>query len=277
MNMKNSLFFNSMFYQVINHFLIAVAFGIVVFLRKDWLLAVSIIFFIAFINLINFLLYRKISKIKKDFYNLDPKNVHLIIDNKEKDIPIEQAKPGDIIFIKEGERVPLDGIVFEGEVLVNESFLFKDARSTFKRANDHIYAASVNEGEPFKIRVAKKQGENLLDKVLDLKERSQIFQMPIQKITNGFAIGFVFLMAAASFWVYYYVGDLNKTITIFLIASAGQAAFLAKSAVSYIVYYLAASGVAISKQEIFQKIASIDVLVLDKTNSLNYSQKNIFP
>src|SRR3989344_9387141 len=150
-------------YQVIDYIFIIAGIATAFFLPENFVLAGSVFVLLVVAGASNYIFQRMADRTKRELEAIMyGKSAHLISEKGEIEVSSDQIKLGDILVVKEGERVPLDGKVTEGDVYINESFLIKEAERVFKQAGDIVYAGTLNEGAPFKIKVLRSKGDALI-------------------------------------------------------------------------------------------------------------------
>ena len=151
----------------------------------------------------------------KKLMGLAPKTAIVIQNGAEKEIPIEEVKPGDIIVVKPGGKIPVDGIVTEGHSAVDESMLTGESMPVEKKAGEPVYGATINANGVIRFRAEKVGDETALAQIIKLVEDAQNAKAPIAKIADvvcGYFVPIVCLIALAA------------SIAWFIAAAAGAAA-----------------------------------------------------
>jgi Cu+-exporting ATPase len=151
----------------------------------------------------------------KKLMGLAPKTAIVIANNEEKEIPIEEVMPGDIIVVKPGGKIPVDGTVTEGHSSVDESMLTGESMPVDKKPGDKVYGATINANGVMRFKAEKVGNETALAQIIKLVEDAQSSKAPIAKIADvvcGYFVPIVCLIALAAGVVW------------FIAASAGIAA-----------------------------------------------------
>jgi Cu+-exporting ATPase len=151
----------------------------------------------------------------KKLMGLAPKTAIVIINGAEKEIPIEEVKPGDIIVVKPGGKIPVDGTVSEGHSAVDESMLTGESMPVEKNPGDPVYGATINANGVIRFKAEKVGDETALAQIIKLVEDAQSSKAPIAKIADvvcGYFVPIVCIIA------------LVAGIAWFIAASAGIAA-----------------------------------------------------
>ncbi len=137
---------------------------------------------------------------------LAPKSARLIKDNGEEiDIPLEQVKPGDILRVRPGEKIPVDGVVLEGVSSVDESMVTGESIPVEKTEGDHLIGATVNGTGSIKMKAEKVGSDTLLSQIVHMVSEAQRSRAPIQKLADivaGYFVPVVILVAIATFFIW---------------------------------------------------------------------------
>ena len=127
----------------------------------------------------------------KKLMGLQAKTARVIRDGEEIDIPVDEVVPGDIVSVRPGEKVPVDGEIIEGASAVDESMLTGESIPVEKTAGDTVIGATINKHGAFKLRATKVGRETVLAQIVKMVEEAQGSKAPIQKLADKVAGVFV--------------------------------------------------------------------------------------
>ena len=221
----------------------------------------------------------------KKLMGLQPKTVTLIIENEEpnlnsslKEVPIEQIRPGDIIQVKPGERIAVDGVVTEGNSYVDESMLSGEHVPVAKRPDDKVYAGTINQKGSFRFRAEKVGTDTLLAKIIHLVQDAQGSKAPVQKLVDRVAAVFVptiMGIALLSFilWMMLdssegFTHGLLALVTVLIIACPCALGLATPTAIMVGIGKGAERGILIKDAESLETAKRVNVVVLDKTGTV---------
>jgi Cu2+-exporting ATPase len=164
----------------------------------------------------------------KELLKLAPNNATKIIDGKEQTVSIDAIQKGDLLRVKPGEKIPVDGSITEGEVTVDESMISGEPIPVDKKAGDKVSSGTINGNKTF-VMVAEKVGsETLLSQIIEMVNSASRSKAPIQKLADkisGYFVPIVVLIAIATFiiWAIYgpepsYVYAFVNAIAVLIIA-----------------------------------------------------------
>ena len=162
----------------------------------------------------------KTSEAIKKLMGLSPKTAIIIKDNKEIEIPIEEVEVGDIILVKPGSKIPVDGVVVEGHTSVDESMLTGESIPVEKTTGSHVVGASINKNGNIKFRAEKVGSDTAISQIIKLVEDAQGSKAPIAKladIISGYFVPIVFGLAVIVAIAWYISGkDIEFALSIFI-------------------------------------------------------------
>ncbi len=162
----------------------------------------------------------KTSEAIKKLMGLAPKTAVVISDGKEIETPIDEVEPGDVIFVKPGEKIPVDGVVLEGNTAVDESMLTGESMPADKKSGDKVFAASINKNGSIKFKATKVGGDTALAQIIRLVEDAQGSKAPIAQladIVSGYFVPVVCAIAILAFAAWMISGrTLEFALTIFI-------------------------------------------------------------
>lgn len=218
----------------------------------------------------------KTSEALKKLIGLQAKNARVIIDGKEKDIAIEEVQIGDIIVVRPGEKIPVDGNIVEGSSLVDESMLTGESIPVEKRIGDAVIAATINKFGTFKFEAAKVGKDTVISHIIKIVEDAQGSKAPIQKIADkvaGVFVPAVLGIAVVTFLVWYFaVGNLTAAITsavaVLVIACPCSLGLATPTAIMVGTGKAAENGILFKSGEHLETAYKMNSIVFDKTGTI---------
>ncbi len=214
----------------------------------------------------------------KKLMKLSAKTARVIRENKEQEIPIEEVKAGDIIIVRPGEKIPVDGEVTEGYSQIDESMVTGESMPVSKKAGDKVIGATINQTGSFKFRATKVGKETLLAQIIKMVEQAQGSKAPIQRladVVSSYFVPAVIVIAVLTFIVWFFAGPepaiafaLVNFVAVLIIACPCALGLATPMAMMVSMGSSAEKGILIrdaASLEIARKIKSI---ILDKTGTL---------
>ena len=208
---------------------------------------------------------------------MKPTVARLRIGNQEFEMPISGVKVGDQLVVLPGERVPLDGVLIQGETEVDESFLTGESRLVFKKEGDAVIGASINTVGRMVVRVTSLGGDTLLSKVIRLIEDANAKKAPIQKLVDRVSAVFVPVVIAIAILVlgihFFKHGTLDeevlvRAISVLVIACPCALGLATPTAMMVGTGLAAKHGILIRDPDALEVAHRINSIALDKTGTL---------
>ncbi|MDR0840098.1 MAG: heavy metal translocating P-type ATPase [Christensenellaceae bacterium] len=218
----------------------------------------------------------KTSQAIKKLMGLAPKTAILWQDDQEKEIPIDEVEIGDILIVKPGAKIPVDGTVVAGHTAIDESMLTGESMPVDKKAGDSVYAASLNTTGTVQFRADKIGSDTALAQIIKLVEDAQGSKAPIAQladVVSGYFVPIVCAIAlAAGVGWYIATRDLEFSLTIFIsvlvIACPCALGLATPTAIMVGTGKGAENGILIKGGEALETAHKIDTIVLDKTGTI---------
>lgn len=225
----------------------------------------------------------KTSEAIKKLMGLAPKTATVIQDGKEIEMPIEEVEVDDIILVKPGEKIPVDGIVIEGHTSIDESMLTGESIPIEKKAGDKVYAASINKNGSIKFSATKVGSDTALAQIIKLVEDAQGSKAPIAQmadIVSGYFVPIVFVIALLSSILWLISGQsiafaLTIFISVLVIACPCALGLATPTAIMVGTGKGAEYGILIKGGEALETTHKIHTIVFDKTGTITEGKPEI--
>jgi Cu+-exporting ATPase len=214
----------------------------------------------------------------KTLMGLQAKTALVIRDGQEMTVPVEEVLAGDIVLIKPGEKIPVDGEILDGSSAVDESMLTGESIPVEKKAGDNVIGATINKNGRLKVKATKVGRETALAQIIKVVEEAQGSKAPIQRVADvisGIFVPIVVGIAVAAFLVWYFwvtPGDfanaLEKAIAILVIACPCALGLATPTSIMAGSGRAAELGVLFKGGEHLESTHKIDTIILDKTGTV---------
>jgi len=214
---------------------------------------------------------------------LRPKTAVVIRDGAEIEIPIDDVLVGDIVLVKPGGKMPVDGVVVEGVTTVDEAMLTGESMPVEKNSGDKVYAATINVNGFIKFKAEKVGADTALAQIIKLVEDAQGSKAPIAKIADrvsGIFVPIVFCIAVVAFtgWLIA-TGDVTFALTVFIsvlvIACPCALGLATPTAIMVAMGKGAENGILIKSSEALEIVNSVGIVVLDKTGTITEGKPEV--
>ncbi len=209
---------------------------------------------------------------------LAPKTARLISDGNEEDVPLEQINPGDLLRVRPGEKIPVDGTVIEGSSSVDEAMITGEPISVEKGKGDRVIGATVNGTGSLVMKAEKVGAETLLARIVHMVAEAQRSRAPIQKLADVVAAYFVQIVVAiavVTFVVWMWLGPepkftmaLINAVAVLIIACPCAMGLATPMSIMVAAGKGASAGVLFKNAEAIEVMKAVDTLVTDKTGTL---------
>lgn len=225
----------------------------------------------------------KTSEAIKKLMGLAPKTAVVIENGKEVEVPIDEVEIGNIVLVKPGEKLPVDGVVIEGNTSIDEAMLTGESIPVDKKPGDKVYAASINKNGMIKFRATKVGSDTALAQIIQLVEDAQSTKAPIAQmadIVSGYFVPTVVIIAFIAFLAWLIAGEpFSFAITIFIsvlvIACPCALGLATPTAIMVGTGKGAENGILIKSGEALETTHKVNTIVFDKTGTITEGKPEV--
>ena len=226
----------------------------------------------------------KTSEAIKKLMGLQPKVAIVIKNKKEIEIPIEEVEVGDLIVVKPGSKIPVDGIVIEGHTSVDESMLTGESMPVEKNIGDKVTGASINKNGSIKFKAEKVGSDTALSQIIRLVEDAQGKKAPIAKLADtvsGYFVPTVITIAIVTALLWFTIGGqgvefaLTIFISVLVIACPCALGLATPTAIMVGTGKGAENGILIKGGEALELAHKIDTIIFDKTGTITEGKPKV--
>lgn len=251
--------------------------------------AAMIITFILLGNYLEFNLKNKTHYAIKALTELQAKKAVVLRNNEELEIPVKKVKVGDIVLVKPGERIPVDGKIIEGTSSIDESMMTGESLPLDKKTGDTVLGGTLNQNSYLKITAEKAVNDSLLSKIILMVKDAQRSKPKIQRIADRVSqifVPIVIVIAVVTFFVWFsYIGQslsysLLKSVAVLIIACPCALGLATPIAIVLGVGKAAENKILFNNAEAIENVNRIDTILFDKTGTLTlgkFDVKQIIP
>ncbi|MBL7156364.1 MAG: copper-translocating P-type ATPase [Candidatus Pacebacteria bacterium] len=245
--------------------------------------AALILVFISLGKYLEALTKGKTSQAIKKLIGLQPKQATIIKGNEEIKIPISQVKVGDIILIKPGEKIPVDGIVVDGYSGVDEKAITGESIPVEKNIGDEVIGATINKTGVLRFKTTRVGKDTMLAQIIKIVEQAMGSKAPIQVLVDKVAFYFVpavMAIAILTFFIWIIAGQsfafaLTSFVAVLIIACPCALGLATPTAVMMGTGLAAQNGILIKSSKALEIAQKIDMFVFDKTGTLTKGEPNV--
>lgn len=239
--------------------------------------AAFILFFILLGAVFEEKMRKNTSQAVEKLLDLQAKTAEVLRDDVYVQIPLEQVKVGDLIRVRPGEKIAVDGIVLEGETSIDESMVTGESIPVDKSVGDAVIGSTINNSGTIIFRAEKVGSETMLAQIVDFVKKAQTSRAPIQDLTDkisGIFVPAVVILGLLTFWVWFVLlGDIFVTsllygVAVLIIACPCALGLATPTALMVGTGRSAKMGILLKNGTVLQEIQKVQTIVFDKTGTL---------
>lgn len=225
----------------------------------------------------------KTSDAIKKLMRLQPKTAVVIKDGREVEVSIDDLEIGDIVVVKPGEKVPVDGIIVDGHSTIDESMLTGESIPVDKTVDDQVVGATINKVGAFKFRATQIGKDTVLSQIIQMVEDAQGSKAPVQRLADkvsGIFVPTVIVIALVTFLGFYFIGgDLGRgiinAVAVLVIACPCALGLATPTAIMVGTGKGAENGILIKSGEHLEKAHKMNSIIFDKTGTITKGQPEV--
>jgi Cu+-exporting ATPase len=209
---------------------------------------------------------------------LQARTAHLIRDGTEVELPVEEIVPGDVLLVRPGEKIPVDGEIVDGASTIDESMVTGESIPVEKATGDEVIGATINQTGAFRMRATKVGRDTMLAQIIRLVEQAQSSKAPIQRLADlvaSYFVPVVIFIAIITFTIWFTVGPdpalifaLGTAVTVLIIACPCALGLATPLSITVGTGKGASHGILIRSAEALETAHKLDTIVLDKTGTI---------
>ena len=213
---------------------------------------------------------------------LRPRTAHIIDGEAEREVPIEEVRAGDVLIVRPGEKVPVDGVILEGRTSVDESMITGESLPVDKGPGEEVVGATLNKWGSFRFRAVRVGEDTALARIIRMVEEAQGSKAPIQRLADVIAARFVpavMAIAVLTFLVWALFGPAPRAVfallnfvAVLIIACPCAMGLATPTAIMVGTGRGAERGILIRSGESLETVQKVDTFVFDKTGTLTKGQ-----
>ena len=237
--------------------------------------AAVIIFIMAVVGALESYTLDRTRRAIRDLLHLTPPTATVRRGDTEVVVPVADLQVGDLVVLRPGERIPVDGVVTAGAGTVNQAPITGESMPVEKLKGSEVFAGTLNETGRLEVRTGKTGDDTTLARIVHLVEEAQDTKAPIQTMADRFTVWFFPTVIALAIIGYLTSGDLKVSVAILLVACPCAFAIATPSAVSAGIANMARRAVLIKGGIYFELAGKLDTLLVDKTGTLTFGRPKV--
>ena len=221
----------------------------------------------------------------KALLGLAAKNAHRVRNDQEEEVSIDDVQRGDLLRVRPGEKVPLDGIISEGRTTIDESMISGEPMPVAKTAGERVIGATVNQTGTFVMKTEKVGAETLLSQIVHMAAEAQRSHAPIQKLADrvsGYFVPAVIFVAITAFIIWWQIGPppslayaIVNAVSVLIIACPCALGLATPMSIMVGVGRGAQGGILVKNAEAMEKAEKITHVLTDKTGTLTEGKPKV--
>ena len=229
--------------------------------------------------------HSKTNSAVKELLKLAPNKAVRVVNDQEEEVAIDQIQLGDILRVKPGDKIPVDGVIAEGGTSIDESMITGEPIPVNKSLGDKVSSGTINGNQSFLMKAEKVGSDTLLSQIIQMVNDASRSRAPIQKLADtvsGYFVPVVVIIAVITFivWVVWgpepaYVYALVNAIAVLIIACPCALGLATPMSVMVGVGKGAQKGVLIKNAEALEKMDKVDTLIIDKTGTITEGKPTV--
>ncbi len=208
----------------------------------------------------------------RDLARLVPATVTVRRDGQEFVVPVEQVLLDDVVVVRTGERIGVDGRVLSGTASINQAAITGESMPVDKAAGDEVFAGTLNQVGALEVRVTRVGQDTTLGQIVKLVKDAQASQAPVQRIANRYARILVPVTFSIAVAVFLLTRDVTRAITILVVVCPCALVLATPTAVVAAIGNAAKRGMLVKSGAVIEQVGLIDVVAFDKTGTLTHGR-----
>ncbi|HXM29259.1 MAG TPA: cation-translocating P-type ATPase [Chthoniobacterales bacterium] len=230
--------------------------------------AIVIAFFVLFAELLEGYTVGGGRRAIEKLINALPRHVTVRRNGQESELPADELSTGEVIVIRPGERIPVDGTVIKGSSYVDQSSITGESLPIEKTGQSKVFAGTINKNGVLEVSVERVGRDTTFGKIIQVVEQAEKSKAPVQRIADRLAAGLVYFALGAAVLTFLVTRNLTATIAVIIVAGACGVAAGTPLAILAGIGSAARRGIIVKGGLHLEKLAEIDTIILDKTGTL---------
>ena len=242
---------------------------------QQYAAAAVIVFFMRLADFIEGHTTERSRRAIKELLKLAPATARVERDGRTFEVSVEEVRPGEVVLIKSGDRIPVDGVVLDGRAVVNQSSITGESIPAEKGPEAEVFAATICDRGALRVRVERVGKDTTFGQVLRLVEQAEANKAPVQRFADRFTAYYIPVVLAIALATYVIGGSATAAVATVLVACSCAIAMATPTTVLAAVGWAARRGIVIKGGRYLEALAKVDVLVVDKTGTLTIGRPEV--
>lgn len=241
----------------------------------EWSAALVVVFFMRVGDYTEQFTAERARRALKDLTALAPQTARVERDSVEEEVPIDRVQPDDVVVVRPGEKIPVDGEVIAGQATVDQATITGESMPVEVGEGAQVYAATIATLGSLRIRTLKVGVDSTFGRVVKMVEEAEAHRGDVQRVADKFSGYYLPIVAAIAAATYLFSGDALATAAVLLVACSCSIALATPVAMIASIGAAARHGLLIKGGKYLEALANADVLLIDKTGTLTLGRPQI--
>ncbi|NDJ35251.1 MAG: cation-translocating P-type ATPase, partial [Chloroflexi bacterium] len=260
--------------RVISHTLMTV--GVIAAVAVgEWATAVLIVFFMRVGDYVEHFTTERARGAVRDLAAMAPQTARILRDGQEVERPVDEVAPGEVVIVRPGESIPVDGDVIDGQAVIDQAAITGESMPVEARQGTQVYAATIAQMGSLRIRATRTGSDSTFGRVIQLVEEAEAHRADVQRIADKFSTYYLPVVAGVALLTFLIRGDALATAAVLVVACSCSFALATPIAMLASIGAGAKRGLVIKGGKYLETLARADVLLIDKTGTLTLGQPRI--
>lgn len=237
--------------------------------------AAVIVFFMRIADFVEGFTTERARRAIKELLKLAPVTARVEREGAEHELPADQVHRGDVVLVKPGERIPVDGVVLDGSAAVNQASITGESVPVEKHAGSRVFAASICERGALRIFTERVGPDTTFGQIIRLVEQAEAAKAPVQRFADRFTAYYIPVVLAVAVGTYLVGGSATAAVATVLVACSCAIAMATPITVLAAVGRAARRGIVVKGGRYLEALAKVDTVVMDKTGTVTIGRPEV--
>jgi Cd2+/Zn2+-exporting ATPase/Cu+-exporting ATPase len=237
--------------------------------------AAMIVFFMRLADFIEGYTTERSRQAIKELLKLAPETARVERDGRDVAVPAEEVRPGEVVLVKSGDRIPVDGVVLDGRAVVNQASITGESIPVETAPGAAVFAATICDRGALRVRVERVGKDTTFGQILRLVEQAEANKAPVQRFADRFTAYYIPVVIAIALATYAISGNPTAAVATVLVACSCAIAMATPTTVLAAAGWAARRGIVVKGGRYLEALAKVDVLVVDKTGTVTIGRPEV--
>ncbi|MGC9605177.1 MAG: cation-translocating P-type ATPase [Minisyncoccia bacterium] len=242
---------------------------------KEWVSAALITLMLAFARIFEYVTSARVKRVIQSLMKYHVERVRLQVGETVKDVHISEVRPGDMVVVDSGDRMPVDGVVMSGAADVDESSLTGESELVPKKPGDKVFTATMNESGSLVVKTERVGADTTLAKIIKLVEEAGRDKSQAERMADRFTQWYIFISLLASGFMWWYGLSPGEILAVLLVVCADDVAVAVPLAFTAGIARAAKDGVIVKGSAALEQLSKMKFLLTDKTGTLTRGKPKV--